>query len=178
MPESIYCANQQSLARAIAAVRTAGCVMDCEGLELGDAQGRLTLIQIIPVTQPAVSFLVDIQELEQQQASLEALKQLLLDPSVTKVFYDCRNDAAALWYEQQCQLQVRNKRPNVYVQLATLASLAACFAVWAGLYVQLAMLAPTEYFSSLHNVPYARYPRAGSTSTCLLTLKVPGRNSQ
>jgi ribonuclease D len=83
-------------------------VIDCEGLDLGDAQGRLTLIQIIPITQTPVSYLVDIQELEQQQVSLEALKQLLSDRSVTKVLYDCRNDAAALWYEQHCNLQVCN----------------------------------------------------------------------
>jgi ribonuclease D len=82
--------------------------MDCEGLELGDAQGRLTIIQIIPITHPSVSYLVDIQELEQQQVPLKPLKLLLSDPSVTKVFYDCRNDAAALWYEQECQLKVRN----------------------------------------------------------------------
>jgi ribonuclease D len=92
MPESIYCSDQQSLAQAIAAVRTAGsCVMDCEGLELGDAQGRLTLIQLIPITQDPVSYLVDILHLEQQQVSSKPLKQLLSDMSVTKVMFDCRN---------------------------------------------------------------------------------------
>lgn len=107
MPDYIYCSDQQSLSQAIAAVRTAGsCVMDCEGLELGDAQVRLTLTQIIPITPSPVSYLVDILQLEQQQVPLTPLKQLLSDQSVTKVLYDCRNDAAALWHEQQCDLRV------------------------------------------------------------------------
>jgi ribonuclease D len=115
MADCVYCKDQQALEQAIAAVGTAGsCVMDCEGLELGDAQGRLTLFQIIPIRDTAVPYLVDIQDLEQQQVDLQALKLLLSVGSVTKVLYDCRNDAAALWYEQGCELQVRTYRRGIH----------------------------------------------------------------
>lgn len=57
------------------------------------------------------SYLVDVLALDtQQQAALDPLKQVLADPSITKVLYDCRNDAGALWHEQQCRLQVRVPR--------------------------------------------------------------------
>jgi hypothetical protein len=100
---SVYCDDASSLAQALAAIREAGsCVLDCEGHELGDAQGRLTIIQAVPLGANDVSYIIDVQALEQQQLSLQPLKQLLADPAVTKILYDCRNDACALWYELNC----------------------------------------------------------------------------
>lgn len=87
--------------------------MDCEGHDLNDPAGRLTLIQIIPINPraPQMSYLVDVLALDsRQQAALDPLKQVLADPSITKVLYDCRNDGGALWHEQQCRLQVRVPR--------------------------------------------------------------------
>lgn len=65
------------------------------------------VIQIVPVGPNSASYIIDVLALEQQQLPLPPLKQLLSDPSVTKILYDCRNDGAALWHEQQCKLQVR-----------------------------------------------------------------------
>lgn len=115
----VFCDDAASLSDAVAAIKDAGgCVKDCEGHDLGDPAGRLTLIQIIPIDPHApqiftlMSYLVDVLALDdtQQQAALDPLKQVLEDPFITKVLYDCRNDAGALWHEQQCRLQVRVPR--------------------------------------------------------------------
>jgi ribonuclease D len=55
-----------------------------------------------------MSYLVDVLALDttQPKTALDPLKRVLEDPSITKVLYDCRNDAGALWREQQCRLQV------------------------------------------------------------------------
>jgi hypothetical protein len=107
--DMVYCDDPQSLSEAAAAVRQAGAaVVDCEGHELGDAQGRLTIIQIIPINPQPVSYVVDVVELQVRQApALQPLMQLLADPAITKVMFDCRNDATALWHELDCKLQVR-----------------------------------------------------------------------
>lgn len=69
----------------------------------------MTLIQIIPINPRAtkISFLVDVLALDtsQPKTALDPLKRVLEDFSITKVLYDCRNDAGALWREQQCRLQ-------------------------------------------------------------------------
>lgn len=104
---SVYCDDAESLSQAIAAVRKAGsCVLDCEGHELADPAGQLTIIQIVPIKPPSVPYVIDVLALQQQPDALQPLKELLSDPAVTKVLFDCRNDSGALWHEQQCKLQV------------------------------------------------------------------------
>jgi hypothetical protein len=67
--------------------------------------------------------------LEQQQVDLQALKLLLSVGSVTKVLYDCRNDAAALWYEQGCELQVRTYLRGIHASKEE-RNCATYVAVW------------------------------------------------
>lgn len=108
MSSAVYCDDTQSLAQAIAATKEAGsCVLDCEGHDLGDKKGQLTIIQIIPYKQPSVSYIIDVLALQPLPGALQPLKHLLSDASITKILYDCRNDSGALWHEQQCKLKVR-----------------------------------------------------------------------
>jgi ribonuclease D len=81
-------------------------VLDCEGYELGDKKGQLTIIQVIPNKPQSVSYIIDVLALQPLPGALQPLKQLLSDASITKILHDCRNDSGALWHEQQCKLQV------------------------------------------------------------------------
>lgn len=138
--ELVYCDTPQTLFEAAAAIRQAGsAVVDCEGHELGDAQGRLTIIQVVPVSPQPVSYVVDVMKLQMQGApALQPLLQLLADPTITKVMFDCRNDATALWHELDCKLQVRELRDGCTsclfenTQCATLQLVYICSDVMLG----------------------------------------------
>lgn len=113
MSSAVYCNDTQSLSQAIAATKEAGsCVLDCEGYELGDKKGQLTIVQIIPNQPQSVSYIIDVLALQPLPGALQPLKQLLSDASITKILFDCRNDSGALWHEQQCRLQVRQVPVN------------------------------------------------------------------
>jgi ribonuclease D len=84
MSSAVYCDDTQSLSQAITATREAGtCVLDCEGSDLGDKKGQLTIIQIIPYKPSAVSYIIDVLALQLLPGALQPLKDLLSDASIT-----------------------------------------------------------------------------------------------
>jgi exonuclease 3'-5' domain-containing protein 1 len=71
-------------------------ILDCEGRNIGDSEGALSLISI--GTQGAGHiFLFDAVMLAQQHPPMESLLRLLGDPHIGKIMWDGRRDFLEMW---------------------------------------------------------------------------------
>ncbi|XP_071491336.1 uncharacterized protein [Diadema antillarum] len=85
--------DMESILDRIAASREDIVAVDCEGLNFGDPDRTITLLQL--ATMDGRVFIFDIKKNPDLLQSGK-LKQLLEDPNTIKVIHDCRNDSAAL----------------------------------------------------------------------------------
>ncbi|XP_067947528.1 piRNA biogenesis protein EXD1-like [Watersipora subatra] len=77
--------------------------VDCEGVDLG-RDGELCLLQ---VATPSKVYLFDIVALKGTAFSA-GLKDILENSTITKLFYDCREDCNALKHQYNVEVKVRS----------------------------------------------------------------------
>lgn len=87
----LLCQTSQQVGDAVEKLAQHPIIMiDCEGVNLGQPGGILTLISVGTVENKAIVFLFDV--LSPQQNAMAALVRLLDDPSIRKVMWDGRQD--------------------------------------------------------------------------------------
>jgi exonuclease 3'-5' domain-containing protein 1 len=98
MTENVLCADDSSLTDAVTILqRSTTIIIDCEGYQLGCADGKLSIISlraIVPVSSKI--FLIDTIALGAD--SLGPLFGILQLPSITKVVFDGRMDFTELYH--------------------------------------------------------------------------------
>ncbi|KAF8547685.1 hypothetical protein OG21DRAFT_1517141 [Imleria badia] len=102
-----YCANVPALANATRVLaRSPFLIIDCEGKNLGAADGALSLMCIGTANAEHI-FVFDVLALTSPSAltRLRLVLDLLADPSVKKIMWDCRNDFLEIWATYGVMLQ-------------------------------------------------------------------------
>ncbi|EIM86579.1 uncharacterized protein STEHIDRAFT_156887 [Stereum hirsutum FP-91666 SS1] len=115
----MLCDNVASVSIAITVLESSPTIiLDCEGRDLGEKGGALSII-ILSTTSTtastALTFLIDVLRLSPTQ--LQSIYDLLSSPHITKVVFDGRMDYSALYHE--CGVEVHNV---LDMQLADIAS--------------------------------------------------------
>ncbi|KAJ3755442.1 ribonuclease H-like domain-containing protein, partial [Lentinula raphanica] len=97
----VLCDTPESFSIAIHALKLSlGVVVDCEGLDLGRHNGRLSLLSIRsipPLPNPGINYIFDFLSLP--SSLLQPLFALLSSSSVLKIVFDGRMDYSALYHE-------------------------------------------------------------------------------
>ncbi|KAJ3727745.1 ribonuclease H-like domain-containing protein [Lentinula raphanica] len=97
----VLCDTPESFSIAIHALKLSlGVVVDCEGLDLGRQNGRLSLLSIRsipPLPNPSINYIFDFLCLP--SSLLQPLFALLSSSSVLKIVFDGRMDYSALYHE-------------------------------------------------------------------------------
>ncbi|KAJ3972710.1 ribonuclease H-like domain-containing protein, partial [Lentinula raphanica] len=137
----VLCDTPESFSIAIHALKLSlGFVVDCEGLDLGRQNGRLSLLSIRsipPLPNPSINYIFDFLSLP--SSLLQPLFALLSSSSVLKIVFDGRMDYSALYHEYGVVMEnvldlqlvdvasryVRGERPECTGQHRS--RLAACF---------------------------------------------------
>lgn len=102
-----YCANAPAVANAARVLaRSPLLIVDCEGKNLGAADGVLSLMCIGTAKAERI-FVFDVLALRSRNALawLHSVLLLLADPSVKKIMWDCRNDFLEIWATYGVMLQ-------------------------------------------------------------------------
>lgn len=104
----MLCDNVASVSIAITALESLPTIiLDCEGRDLGEKGGALSII-ILSTTSttasPARTFLIDVLRLSPTE--LQPIYDLLSSPHITKVVFDGRMDYSALYHE--CGVELHN----------------------------------------------------------------------
>ncbi|KAF9223117.1 hypothetical protein BS17DRAFT_754936 [Gyrodon lividus] len=100
-----YCNNLPSITYATRLLaRSPFLIIDCEGKNIGGKDGVLSLMCI--GTQKAEHiFVFDVLALKTCNALLRPLVNILANPVVKKIMWDCRNDFLEIWTEYGVKLQ-------------------------------------------------------------------------
>jgi exonuclease 3'-5' domain-containing protein 1 len=95
----ILCADDQSLAEAISAIESSSAIiLDCEGKDLGQDDGSLSLISFRIITpKPSKTYLIDTISLARDK--LKPIFDIIQSSSPTKIVFDGRMDFSALYHE-------------------------------------------------------------------------------
>lgn len=104
--EYVLCNDKLSLSKALTAVSVSSAIaFDCEGLQLGQLGGVLSLITIgvVSPASEAPPFIIDVTVLDKQ--TLRPLFDLLESSLLTKIVFDGRMDYSALYHEFGASLQ-------------------------------------------------------------------------
>lgn len=102
-----FCANAPSLAYATRVLaRSPFLIVDCEGKNLGATDGVLSLMCIGTANAEDI-FVFDVLALRARNALawLRLVLDILADPSVKKIMWDCRNDFLEIWATYGVTLQ-------------------------------------------------------------------------
>lgn len=94
----ILCADNQNLAEAISAIESSSAIiLDCEGKNLGQEGGSLSLITLRTIAPgPPKTYLIDTISLAQDK--LKPIFDIIQSSSPTKVVFDGRMDFSALYH--------------------------------------------------------------------------------
>ncbi len=94
----ILCADDHSLEEAIGALKSSPEVMmDCEGVDLGQQGGLLSLISLRTMgTEPSKTYLIDVFSLTNDK--LRPLFDIIQSTSPTKIVFDGRMDFSELYH--------------------------------------------------------------------------------
>ncbi|KAF8444019.1 ribonuclease H-like domain-containing protein [Boletus edulis BED1] len=94
MSRYVYCANAPTVANAARVLASSPfLIIDCEGKNIGAADGVLSLMCIGTANAEHI-FVFDVLALRSRNAlsQLRLVLDLLADPTVKKIMWDCRND--------------------------------------------------------------------------------------
>jgi len=77
-------------------------ILDCEGRDLGDIGGALSIIILRTTTADPRTYLIDVKSLS--TTTLNSVFDLLFSPKVQKIVFDGRSDFSALYHEYGVEL--------------------------------------------------------------------------
>ncbi|KIJ62295.1 hypothetical protein HYDPIDRAFT_158115 [Hydnomerulius pinastri MD-312] len=105
MTRYTYCDNLPSITHATRVLaRSSFLIIDCEGRNIGGTGGVLSLM-CIGTERAEHIFVFDVLALKAHNARLRPLVNILANPAVKKIMWDCRNDFLEIVAEYQVMLQ-------------------------------------------------------------------------
>lgn len=102
-----YCANIPAISYAAPILaKTPFLIVDCEGKNIGSANGVLSLMCIGTANAEHI-FVFDVLALTSRNALawLRPILDLLANPAIKKIMWDCRNDFLEIWATYAVMLQ-------------------------------------------------------------------------
>jgi exonuclease 3'-5' domain-containing protein 1 len=97
----VLCADESTLAVAIRAIKSAPAVaLDCEGENLGQKGGSLSLISLLAITPGESSEAYIIDAIRLSSDALRPLLDILESSSPLKIVFDGRNDFSEIYHKR------------------------------------------------------------------------------